>query len=97
MTAPSPTPIDTALRVSSAHLAQLCDALMQAGALAAGRQVVLVTIAFEVPGGLPDTHAPLQARTRIDRLTRSLVFLQGDLVTGEAVALTANAVLRIAD
>jgi hypothetical protein len=89
------TSIVQPLRITSADLARLADALTDAATHASGRQAVLVSITCEIPGGIAASEAPLTLRTGIDRLTRSLAFVQGDLLVADAVAVTANAVCRL--
>jgi hypothetical protein len=83
------------LRITGADLARLADALTDAASQASGRQAVLVSITCEIPGGIAASDTPLTLRTGIDRLTRSLAFVQGDLLADDAVAVTANAVCRL--
>lgn len=88
------TPADICMVDDALVIEHLARALQAAAQEAVQAPVALVTMALERPGGAV-TGPDMTVRTQIDRCTRSLVFLQGDVLSDSKIALTATAVYRI--
>lgn len=74
-------------------IAKLHGALVEAAQEAGEGAVELVSVNFDRVGSVAGC-ADAIASTEIDRRTRTMVFLHGDLRCGAEVALTATAVFR---